>query len=79
MTVKLPTEQQLELLSLKEGITGLSESTLVKMPHCWKSRLGSIVFMPLSKAVSGVLGDSRNARNSCRNFWKNGTSGRTLG
>ena len=26
-----------EFLSLKGGCTGSSESTLVKMPHCWKS------------------------------------------
>ena len=39
MSVKLLTEHHLELefLSLKGGFTGLSESTLVKMPHCWKS------------------------------------------
>ena len=37
MTVKLLTEQTLEFLSLTRGCTGLSESTLVKMPHCWKS------------------------------------------
>ena len=32
-------EHNLEFLSLKGGYTGLSESTLVKMPHCWKSRV----------------------------------------
>ena len=37
MIVKLVTEQHLEFLSLKGGCTGLSEPTLVKMPHCWKS------------------------------------------
>ena len=37
MTVKLLTEQKLEFLSLTGGCTGSSESTLVKMPHCWKS------------------------------------------
>ena len=37
MTFKLLTEHQLKLLSLKGGCTGSSESTLVKMPHCWKS------------------------------------------
>ena len=37
MTVKLLTEQHLEFLSLKEGCTGSSESTRIKMPHCWKS------------------------------------------
>ena len=37
MIVKLLTEHHLEFLSLKEGCRGLSESTFVKMPHCWKS------------------------------------------
>ena len=37
MIVKLLTEHHLELLSLKGGCSGSSESTLVKMPHCWKS------------------------------------------
>ena len=39
MTVKLLTGHNLEFLSLKEGCTGSSESTLVKMPHCWKSHV----------------------------------------
>ena len=39
MSVKLLTEHHLEVLSLKGGCTGWSESTFVKMPHCWKSRL----------------------------------------
>ena len=33
----LLTEPQLEFLSLKGGYTGSSESTHVKIPHCWKS------------------------------------------
>ena len=33
----LLTEHHLEFLSLKGGCTGSSESTLVKIPHCWKS------------------------------------------
>ena len=37
MIVKLQTKHYLELLSLKGGCRGSSESTLVKMPHCWKS------------------------------------------
>ena len=37
MTVKLLTEHQLEFLNLKLGCIGSSESTLVKMPHRWKS------------------------------------------
>ena len=39
MTVKLLIEYHLEFLSLKEGCTGSSESTLVKIPHCWKSHV----------------------------------------
>ena len=37
MSVRLLTEHHLEVLSLKVGCTGTSESTLVKMPHYWKS------------------------------------------
>ena len=37
MSVKQLTEYRLEFVSLKGGCTGSSESTLVKMPHCWKS------------------------------------------
>ena len=37
MSVKLLNEHHLEFLSLKGGYTSWSESTLVKMPHCWKS------------------------------------------
>ena len=37
MIVKLLTEHHLEFLSLKVGCTGSSESTHVKMPHCWKT------------------------------------------
>ena len=37
MSVKLLTEHRLEFVSLKGGCTGSSESTLAKMPHCWKS------------------------------------------
>ena len=39
LSVKLLTEHHLEFISLKGGCTGSSESTLVKMPHCWKSRV----------------------------------------
>ena len=37
MFVKLLTVYHLEFLSLKAGCTGSSESTLAKMPNCWKS------------------------------------------
>ena len=39
MTVKLLNQQHLEFLSLKGGYTRSSESTHVKMPHCWKSHV----------------------------------------
>ena len=37
MSVKLLAEHHLEFLSLTGGCTGSSESTHVKMSHCWKS------------------------------------------
>ena len=37
MTVNLLTEHYFEFLSFKGGCTGSSESTHVKMQHCWKS------------------------------------------
>ena len=37
MIVKILTEHHLEFLSLKGGCRGSSESTNVKIPHCWKS------------------------------------------
>ena len=39
MIVKLLTEHHLEFLNSKGGCRGLSESTHVKMPHCWKSHV----------------------------------------
>ena len=45
------TEHNLEFLSLKGGCTGSSESTLVKMPPCWKSRQGSIMILALFQPV----------------------------
>ena len=41
MCIKLLTEHHLEFLSLKGGITGWSESTLIVMPHCWKSHIAA--------------------------------------
>ena len=39
------TEHHLEFLSLKGGYTGLSESTLVKMLHCWKSHVTAQLYI----------------------------------
>ena len=41
MSVKQMTEHHLEFLSFKGGCTGSSESTLVKIPHCWKSHVAA--------------------------------------
>ena len=41
MIVKLLTDHHLEFLSFKGGYTGSSESTLVKMPHCWESHVAA--------------------------------------
>ena len=54
-TVKLLTEHQLEFLSLKGGCTGSSESTRVKMPHCWKSLVTDHYFSAFSMKTYVVL------------------------
>ena len=38
-SVELLTEHHLEFLRLIGGCTGSSESTHVKIPHCWKSHV----------------------------------------
>ena len=54
MSVKLLTKHHLELLSLKGGCPGSSESTHVKMPHCWKSHALAHLFQ-----MSGDLAKQR--------------------
>ena len=46
MTLGPLAEHHLESLSLKGGCTGSSVSTLVKMPHCWKSHVAAHVSPP---------------------------------
>ena len=53
MSVKLLTEHSLEFLSLKGGCRGSSESTLVKMPHCWKSH-ATLIYWSYA-TISGFL------------------------
>ena len=59
MIVKLLTEYHLEFLSLKGGCRGSSESTHVKMSHCWKSHavahLIDGLFSPIQKTAFRVL------------------------
>ena len=52
MRVKLLTEHTLEFLSLKGGCTGSSESTLVKMPHCWKSNVAAHIRFSIVPIIS---------------------------
>ena len=49
MTVKLLAEHHLEYLSLKVCCTGSSESSRVKITHCWKSNVAAqiIIFISL--------------------------------
>ena len=43
MSNKLLTKHHFEFISLKGGCTGSSDSTLVKMPQCWKSHVAAHV------------------------------------
>ena len=52
MNAKLLTEHHLEFLSLKVGFIFSSKSTLVKMPHCWKSLVvAHLEFLSLKRAA----------------------------
>ena len=55
MIVKLLTELHLEFLSLTEGCRGLSESTLVKIPHCWKSHAAAHLLFFLARKMLSAL------------------------
>ena len=55
MSFKLLTEHNLELLSLTGGCTGLFESTLVKLPHCWKSHVTAQLFSFQQSASHAIL------------------------
>ena len=52
MIVELLTEHHFEFLSLKGGCRGSSESTHVKMPHCWKSH--ALAHFRIQKGLSAV-------------------------
>ena len=55
MTVKLLTDPIMGFLSLTRGCTGSSEATLVKMPHCWKSRVAAQMCLMLDLFLWGHL------------------------
>ena len=60
MSLKRLTEQHLEFLSLKGGCIRSSESTLVKMSHCWKSYVAAHIYYP---------GGPESSRNTQPNCW----------
>ena len=49
ITLRLLAEHHLEFLSLKDGCTGLSESTHVKVPHCWKSHVAAELILSMKR------------------------------
>ena len=69
MIIKLLAEYHMEILSLKGGCRGSSESTHVKMPHCWKShatakKITSIlysVFTPVTTTTQSNMHPEMNA------------------
>ena len=63
MSVKLLTEYCLEFVSLKADCTGSSESTLVKMPYCWKSHVAA-QFMSRCVRYAGYIHISKKRKNS---------------
>ena len=51
MNIKPLTEHHLLFLSLKGGCTGLSQSTLVKTQHCWKSHVAAHLLITLTLCI----------------------------
>ena len=54
LSIKLLTEHHLEFLSLTGGCKGSSESTLVKMPHCWKSHVAAHIKEKIALLLKAV-------------------------
>ena len=61
LTITLPTEQNLEFLSLKGDYTWVSESKHIQMPHFWKSHVEAhkcsyrLVYVKERKLLLSVL------------------------
>ena len=55
MSVKLLIELNLVFLGLTGGYTGSSESTLVKMAHCWKSHVTVQIFLNTGPRRQSVI------------------------
>ena len=63
MSVKLLTEHHLEFLSIKCGCTCSSESTLIKMSHCWKSHVTAQMKKSKFVLFSVILGIGLDKQN----------------
>ena len=63
MSVKLLTEYHLEFPGLKGGCTGSAESTLFKMPHCWKSHITAHdkISKPIGQKLAGHFSEKTNS------------------
>ena len=69
MSVNLLIEHHLEFLSLNGGCTGSFESTLVKMPHCWKSHVMAhmcLEFKIIASLLSKIQFALKGNRNAIR-------------
>ena len=64
MTVELLIEHHLEFLSLIGGCTDSSESTLVKMPHCWKSHVTAKLIKGTSALILSMMIAQPEGRNT---------------
>ena len=72
MIVKLLTEHHLEFLSLKGGCRVSSESTHVKIPHCWKSHALAhikVQFHSIGMHAKDVNRNSHATQNTCLHWW----------
>ena len=56
----LLTDHHLEFLSLEGGCTGSSESTLVKLSHCWKSHVTAHLISSGTKYTQQTISCSGN-------------------
>ena len=72
MDFQLLTEQRLGFLCWKEGCTGSSKSTLVKIPHSWKScvvaqmyLLEDDLFLLIENVCKVAVGTGFKSTNSC--------------
>ena len=69
MIVKLLTEQHLEFLSLQGGCRDSTESTLVKIPNCWKSHaLAHLEFLSLKGGCTSSSSESTLEKNNTTLF-----------